>query len=368
MGGFSYRGKNIGDFGEIYYAPDASERGEYALPYKVDEQEINGRDGAYYYGNHVEPREFVLRCYYEELTQQDKEDIMHWFGRNTRGRLVFDDRDWVYYNVIPNERIHFDDYRGMTCNGLRYKGIMTISLKAYCPFGKLMENALVNQVARIGIDAFVDISILGNATTGGDNETIILMSYQNPSTHFDGNVTSVYIYNPGTEATPLLIEMAGTATDGVITNVTNGKKCAVNGMTEGNTTDVGKTLHIDAETGRVTLVGSIDTQLAFEMHDYGYIWLDPCLPFVREIEVGYTSGSTAITSNGKFTSEMVGQFIWLDDAWRKIAQYNSSNSLTLEDEMDATGTETTKIVTMNELTFDGFSLTQLDLKFAPRMR
>ena len=39
MGGFSYRGKNIGDFGEIYYAPDASERGEYALPYKVYHRE-----------------------------------------------------------------------------------------------------------------------------------------------------------------------------------------------------------------------------------------------------------------------------------------------------------------------------------------
>lgn len=30
MGGFSYRGKNIGDFGEIYYIPDAAERGAYA--------------------------------------------------------------------------------------------------------------------------------------------------------------------------------------------------------------------------------------------------------------------------------------------------------------------------------------------------
>lgn len=66
MGGFSYRGKNIGDFGDVYYIPDESERGEYALPYEVSEQEITGHDGAYYYGNRVEPREFVLRCYYEE--------------------------------------------------------------------------------------------------------------------------------------------------------------------------------------------------------------------------------------------------------------------------------------------------------------
>lgn len=366
MGGFSYRGKNIGDFGEIYYAPDASERGEYALPYKVDEQEINGRDGAYYYGNHVEPREFDLRCYYEELTQQTKEDIMHWFGRNTRGQLIFDDRDWVYYNVIPNGRVEFSDYRGMTCNGLRYKGIMTIHLKAYCPFGKLMESALQNNVPVIGINAYVDISILGTKTTGGDNETIILLSYQMP--HYDATSTSVYIYNPGTERTPLLIQMAGDAEDGLITNATNGMKCAIKGMTKGNTTQVGKTLNIDADTGRVTLVGALDTQLAFELHDYGYIWLEPCAPFVRNIEVSYTSGSKTVTSAGLFTEDMVGQFIWLNDAWRKIAQYNGKNGLTLVDAMDATGTATTNIVTMNELTFTGFDLTKLDMKYAPRMR
>ena len=58
MGGFSYRGKNIGDFGEIYYAPNESERGDYALPFDVEEATINGRDGAYYYGSHVLPRGF----------------------------------------------------------------------------------------------------------------------------------------------------------------------------------------------------------------------------------------------------------------------------------------------------------------------
>lgn len=368
MGGFSYRGKNIGDFGEIYYAPDASERGEYALPYKVDEQEINGRDGAYYYGNHVEPREFNLRCYYEELTQQTKEDIIRWFGRNTKGRLIFDERNYVYYDVIPNARVEFDDYRGMTCNGLRYKGILTIHLKAYCPFGKLMASALVNNVPVLGVNAYVDISILGEATTAADDETLILLSYREPSKQYDLTATSFYIYNPGTEATPLRIRLAGDAENGTITNVTNGKRCVVKGMTQGNTTNVGKSLYIDADTGRVTLVGTLDTQLAFEMHDYGYIWLDPCTPFVREIEVAYTNGSKVVTSAQAFTEEMAGQFIWLNNKWHKIAQYNGVSGITLADAMDATGSETTQIVTMNELTFDGFTLTKLEFYYTPRMR
>lgn len=68
MAGFSYRGKNIGEFGNIEFAPSASERGESMLPYEVNEEKAGGRAGKYYYGNRVQAREFVLRCFYENLT------------------------------------------------------------------------------------------------------------------------------------------------------------------------------------------------------------------------------------------------------------------------------------------------------------
>lgn len=242
MAGFSYRGKNIGDFGDIYYIPDADERGDYALPYEVSEQELNGRDGAYYYGNRVEPREFALRCYYENLTQKDKEDIMRWYNRNTKGRLIFDERNWVYYDVIPNARVDFEDYRGETCNGVRYKGRMTIHLKAYCPFGKLLPDAMVNSNVTLVGAAWADISFVGSSTTGADNETLILYSARMPSDTYSTSDTLFYIYNPGTEPTPLLIKLAGATTNaaavdptddnkwGRITNLTNGTKCEIVGM------------------------------------------------------------------------------------------------------------------------------------------
>lgn len=123
MDGFIYRGKHISDFGNVFYIPNESERGEYAVPYKIEDQEINGRDGAYYTGNKATVRNFVLRCYYDGITQQTKEEMLMWFGRNTKGRLIFDDREYAYYDVIPNRRMEFEDYKTNGCNGLAYSGI-----------------------------------------------------------------------------------------------------------------------------------------------------------------------------------------------------------------------------------------------------
>lgn len=375
MGGFSYRGRNIGDFGDIYYIPDESERGEYALPYDVSEQEINGRDGALYYGNRVEPREFSLRCYYEELTQRNKEDIMHWFHRDTKGRLMFDDREYAYYDVHPNGAIKFDDYKYHGCDGeAKYQGIMTIKLKAYCPFGKMIPYEVVNTVPFVG-SAIVDVDHVGLAVLPGETETVILMRAKMPQIPSAGSAVSFYIYNPGTERTPLRMRIAGATTSGedephygVITNETNGTQCKIIGMTSGNTTDVNKYLQIDAETGRVEMIGLLDTSLAFQMHDYGYIWLDPCTPFVREAAITYTSGDTVITSDGKFYEDLVGQYVYLNGEWRKIGGYTNKNTMTLTAAMDASGTETSDIVTMNEITLSGFSLTKLEVDYIPRVR
>lgn len=71
MDGFSYRGKNISAFGNVLFAPNESERGEWALPYEVREKELDGRDGEYYYGSRIQAREFDLKCYFEEMSRSN---------------------------------------------------------------------------------------------------------------------------------------------------------------------------------------------------------------------------------------------------------------------------------------------------------
>lgn len=140
------------------------------------------------------------------------------------------------------------------------------------------------------------------------------------------------------------------------------------GVTTGITTDVGKLLKIDTDTGRVTLEGTNSTQLAFNMHDAGYVWLSPCTPYVRDASVSYTSGSANITSIGVFTEEMEGQYVYLDGAWRKILRYVDANTLTLTSAVSSTGSDITPIVTMNEIEFADITLTHLEMDYTPRVR
>lgn len=108
--------------------------------------------------------------------------------------------------------------------------------------------------------------------------------------------------------------------------------------------------------------------MAFELHDKGYVWLSPCTPFVRSIAVSYTSGSTTITSFGEFTEAMVGQYIYLNGVWRKIFRYVDANTLTLLLSMNATGSEETQIVTMNEIEIKDMTLAHLEMEFTARVR
>ena len=140
------------------------------------------------------------------------------------------------------------------------------------------------------------------------------------------------------------------------------------GMTTGNTTNLGKLLTIDAETGRVTLANSQTSTLAFEMHDLGYIWLDPCTPFARDIPVSYTANSTTVTSTDSFYSEFVGQYIYIDSGWRKITEYVDEHTVKVETAPTHTGAEKTQIVSMNIITFSGFTLSSLSMSFTPRVR
>ena len=75
-------------------------------------------------------------------------------------------------------------------------------------------------------------------------------------TYGSGDTNTYLIYNPGTEATPLTILLGGTSTGvddtATITNKTNGSQCVLKGVTAGITTEAGKLLKIDTDTGRVT--------------------------------------------------------------------------------------------------------------------
>ena len=58
MYGFTYRGKALSEFGDVYYVPNEEQRAMNSADYEIYEQEVSGRDGGYRMGVRVKPREF----------------------------------------------------------------------------------------------------------------------------------------------------------------------------------------------------------------------------------------------------------------------------------------------------------------------
>ena len=132
--GFSYGGVHCSKY-NITYIPDAKDNWFSSPSFSVYEEEVTRRDGGYYYGNSVKIRKFTLKCYFEEITREMREEIRNWLDRNTKGKLVFDDRPYVYYNVRPTNVTTGEIYPLLTKHGEVFSGTFTATFSAYDPFG-----------------------------------------------------------------------------------------------------------------------------------------------------------------------------------------------------------------------------------------
>ena len=136
MDGFSYCGIHCSRY-NIGYIPDAKERWFQSPSFTLYEEDVSGRDGGYYYGNNVKIRKFTLQCYFEEITRETREEIRNWLDRNTKGKLIFDERPFVYYNVRPSDVTSGEVYAILTPRGEVYSGTFSATFSAYEPYGHL---------------------------------------------------------------------------------------------------------------------------------------------------------------------------------------------------------------------------------------
>ena len=84
MDGFSFHGVHCSTLG-CYYRPSAKSRGDEMESYDIADIQTDSRDGGYYIGARVLPREFELDCYFEEITEAQLEQIYRWLRRDTQG-------------------------------------------------------------------------------------------------------------------------------------------------------------------------------------------------------------------------------------------------------------------------------------------
>lgn len=91
--------------------------------------------------------------------------------------------------------------------------------------------------------------------------------------------TSFLLYNPGTERAHTVFRIAGNVGDGMlIRNLTTGQRCKVVNLTDESLLP-GAHLELDSRMGQTRIALGDSRELAFAMHDEGYIELAPCTPF-----------------------------------------------------------------------------------------
>lgn len=251
MEGFTYNGIHCSAY-NVYYVPDAEDKWFKDPEYEVAKKDVAWRNGGYFYGTYAKIRTFQLKCYFEEIDIATREKIRHWLGRNTSGKLVFDDKPFMFYNVRPSDivpgKIYLDTNES-------YSGTFTIKFMAEEPFGYL------NRKSGITDDHAEEYcGIIATANMPADPTT--------SSTSFD-------VYNPGTEACGLNLKLAGSCSNPIrFFNERNNTRCVIESLPTNSLY-----LDINGDTGNCMVYISdpeIGADNGFAYHDRGFVRLDPC--------------------------------------------------------------------------------------------
>lgn len=336
-GGFMFCGTDISDLG-LEYAPELEDTYVYRpAATTIHDETFDGHTGGYFYGTSQKPKEFVLRCIFEE-TVIDKgflTKIQHFFKVGKSGKLVFKRRPWCYYYVTVSE---YDD-TGIT-NYLN--GVITIRMKAYYPFARCdhiyhfrsmpyHENIMANTAMYDTEGMAPDLSFTNVELTSPETKKII-------------------IGNPGTERASLAVTAAGNSGKGVIIrNKTTNQEMKLVALSDAVTTDINKEVRIDGISGKTLLVNNDGTNpsLAFLYHDYGFLELEPGFPAERNIYVSYTDGNKIYVSN-ILNTDYVGKYIFVS-GWHKIIDQPDKHTFIIDNAIENHGSSRTTIMTMNEL-------------------
>ena len=359
-GGFTFCGYDIADF-NLEYAPDKENTYVYR-PAKtiVHEETMDGHNGGYYYGAYKQPKEFVLRCFYEEkdIDRGLMSKVFQLFRVGKSGQLVFKRMPWYAYYVTVTEVNDRDmtNYRN---------GLITITMKAGYPFARgINVNApFTNEhlFYSLPIDKYHDKVI--------QNTGLFIRSEMVPQMTFGDiqltapNTKTIYLANPGTERAAVGLTLAGNAGGGIIIiNNTTKQECRIVGMTRSATTGSSKELYIDGISGKTVLRNNVSSEISFLYHSGGFIEIEPTNPVIRGLFVS-VSGTNTITLFNNLEQDVVGRYIFINSHWHKILNQTEDNVLTLrvsEEEPLGDQNESTMICDLNEITISPVTELYLD--------
>ena len=355
MLGFTYNGQHSSKM-KVGYAPKDRARGEIMANYDVLDSERNWVPGGDWLGEHAKSRTMELECWYEYLTDRERNEIARWLDRRTAGWLIFDERPHARYYVRPTKAIEPRDYPSNVGGRILHSGLFTITFTAYWPFAELLYTTNDNAP----IEALNEVDLLPESMVPA-------------SVHVDGGTlynTLFVVYNPGTEQGHSIIRFAGSTGSGdlTITNSTTGDVCKIKA---GTTTSNDDYYEIDSKNMRFELVHNGVHSLAWDKHEGGYIEFAPNRIKRDNITISRTSGSNVITGNGIFESDMVGDYIYYNATWNRITAYTDENTVTCVANASATGSMQSKVISVNRMQVtkaNDANVTLLSVECKPEVR
>lgn len=350
-GGFSFCGVDVAKFGLEYVPPLDQTYVFGSAPYEVHQETFDAHHGGYFYGITVQPKDFILKCFYQDqhIAHGSLSAIENFFRRGKTGRLVFEHREWLWYTATVVD-VDLRDLRNYS------NGFVTITLRAYYPFSR-------HDYISVGDENVFDYYLAANSGLLSDDET--------PVVSFDSLKESVDImlYNGGSERASVAIALAGDAKEGItITNKTTNQTAKFVAFDMDITTNAGKYIVSDALNGKTVLTDGTISEFGFLYHDYGFIELEPSYPIERDVFVSYTKGFNKISIVGsKIGDDVIGRHINIGNEWNKIIG-KENDELIVDHVLSETGSQTTNIVTMNEIRIElsqGAELTKLNFIYKP---
>ena len=304
MSGFTYNGIHCGIYG-VEYVPDASAKWWEEADFEIYKKDVAWRNGGYYYGNAANIRQIDLNCYFEEVSMATREKIRRWLGRDTAGKLILDDRPFVYYNVRPSKvvpgKIYLDTNE-------TYSGTFTVSFIAEEPFGYLMRK-----------------SNDGTENDGAEDYCGLIATSLMPSAPTTSS-RNFDVYNPGTEDCGLTIRISGSCSKPIrFINSRNATECVIDSLPSSNLI-----LDIDGETGFVKTYSNNapnNYSPGFAYHDHGIVRLFPNtlyedVPYVATVNgTGYSLALTGVI----VSEDMIGGSIRFNNPTTRRARVNDVN-------------------------------------------
>lgn len=356
---FSFCGVDVEEIG-LEYAPENKDTYVYRPAIEnIHEETFEGHDGGYAYGAYKEPKEFILRCFYEQehIATGLMSRVHSLFRVGKAGLLVFKRRPWCYYyatvtNVNTDEMYSY------------LNGLIVITMKAYYPYARGIE--INGRMFSNVIGDPYHTEVMQNTALMDKDELVPQMSFDNISSQMD-----IILLNPGTERAKVSLVIAGQAGDGVtIYNKTTDQLCKYVAFN----TETNEYIYTDGFSGKTVLDNGSQRTLAFLYHDYGFIELEPSFPAKRDIHASY-DGTVVIATNMLYNDEYerewyTDKYIYLN-GWFKIQECVDQHTLVVlpnNGTIPGNGDIQTTVCLMNELTIkptQGSLITRLNFIYKP---